>query len=169
MASHRQLQGLCSSRLRPYILSISPYSRQISASAYFRRFKATTAHTNLKVSDVKREKNEPYCEAYSKLDLAFESSQEAYKSKTTLELLRAALVLRLCSIGWIVDRNKEVCVYVSVLSINKIYEVELTDTAAAWPYHRHVIIMTVICCAGPHVQHSHRLGRGTVEVDSIMV
>ncbi|CAL8347439.1 unnamed protein product [Lota lota] len=38
----------------------------------------------------------------------FEQTQEAYKSKDSLELLRSVLVLKLCSYGILVDKNKEI-------------------------------------------------------------
>ncbi|XP_035245793.1 proline dehydrogenase 1, mitochondrial-like isoform X1 [Anguilla anguilla] len=37
----------------------------------------------------------------------FENTQEAYKSKDTLELLRSFLVLKLCTYDFLVDKNKE--------------------------------------------------------------
>lgn len=38
----------------------------------------------------------------------FEQTQEAYKSKNSLELLRSLLVFKLCSYDFLVDRNKEI-------------------------------------------------------------
>ena len=42
------------------------------------------------------------------IDLTFSSCQEAYRSKTNLHLLRAWLVLKLCSWTFLVDNNKAV-------------------------------------------------------------
>ena len=45
---------------------------------------------------------------YETVDLSFENSSEAYKSKTNYELLRSLLVFNLCSIRPLVDNNKTV-------------------------------------------------------------
>ena len=42
------------------------------------------------------------------LDTSFTCSEEAYRSKTISELLRALLVFRLTSVGWIVKHNSKV-------------------------------------------------------------
>ncbi|XP_076850491.1 proline dehydrogenase 1, mitochondrial [Brachyhypopomus gauderio] len=42
-----------------------------------------------------------------KISVDFDNTQEAYKSKDTLELLRSLLVFKLCTFDFIVDRNKE--------------------------------------------------------------
>ena len=52
--------------------------------------------------------------AFSSIDLSFENFEEAYKSKTNLELFRALLVFNVCTINPIVDNNKAV----SIISIN---------------------------------------------------
>ncbi|KAI7796035.1 proline dehydrogenase 1, mitochondrial isoform X2 [Triplophysa rosa] len=41
------------------------------------------------------------------ISIDFDNSQEAYKSKDTLELLRSLLVFKLCSFDFLVDKNKE--------------------------------------------------------------
>ena len=41
-----------------------------------------------------------------KLDLTFEDSRTAFKSKSTLQLLRGYLVFQLCSLNFIVDNQK---------------------------------------------------------------
>ncbi|CAH1800477.1 unnamed protein product [Owenia fusiformis] len=46
-------------------------------------------------------------DVFSRLDLSFTSAQEAYKSKTTWELIRAIVVYKLCSYEFIVNRNRE--------------------------------------------------------------
>lgn len=40
------------------------------------------------------------------LDLSFNSAKEAYRSKTTPELLRALFVFNMCSIPFLVNNNK---------------------------------------------------------------
>ncbi|XP_036385280.1 proline dehydrogenase 1, mitochondrial [Megalops cyprinoides] len=43
----------------------------------------------------------------AKISIDFENTQEAYKSKDTLELLRSLLVFKLCTYDFLVDKNKE--------------------------------------------------------------
>jgi hypothetical protein len=45
---------------------------------------------------------------YNKLDLTFENAREAFKSKTNFELFRALLVLRLCSMDFLVQQNQRI-------------------------------------------------------------
>lgn len=42
------------------------------------------------------------------ISIDFDNTQEAYKSKDTLELLRSLLVFKLCTFDFLVDKNKEV-------------------------------------------------------------
>ncbi|XP_051733868.1 proline dehydrogenase 1, mitochondrial [Ctenopharyngodon idella] len=42
-----------------------------------------------------------------KISIDFDNTQEAYKSKDTLELLRSLLVFKLCTFDFLVDKNKE--------------------------------------------------------------
>lgn len=42
------------------------------------------------------------------ISIDFENTQEAYKSKSTLELMRSLLVFKLCTVDFLVDKNKEV-------------------------------------------------------------
>lgn len=44
----------------------------------------------------------------AKIRINFDQTQEAYKSKNSLELLRSLVVFKLCSYDVLVDRNKEV-------------------------------------------------------------
>lgn len=44
----------------------------------------------------------------SKIHIDFDNTQEAYKSKGNIELLRSLLVFKLCTIDLLVDKNKEV-------------------------------------------------------------
>ncbi|XP_061115818.1 proline dehydrogenase 1, mitochondrial isoform X2 [Conger conger] len=43
----------------------------------------------------------------SKIAVDFENTEDAYKSKTSLELLRSLLVFKLCTYDFLVDKNKE--------------------------------------------------------------
>lgn len=44
----------------------------------------------------------------NQVSVDFDNTQEAYKSKTTIELLRSLLVFRLCAVDILVEKNKEV-------------------------------------------------------------
>lgn len=44
----------------------------------------------------------------TKICVNFDQTQEAYKSKDSLELLRSLVVFKLCSYDFLVDRNREV-------------------------------------------------------------
>lgn len=44
----------------------------------------------------------------NQVNIDFDNTQEAYKSKRNIELLRSLLVFRLCAIDILVDKNKEV-------------------------------------------------------------
>uniref|UniRef100_A0A1I7XDT0 Proline dehydrogenase n=1 Tax=Heterorhabditis bacteriophora TaxID=37862 RepID=A0A1I7XDT0_HETBA len=47
-------------------------------------------------------------DSYSKLDLTFENTKEAFKSKSNSDVLRALLVLRLCGINLLVQNNQRI-------------------------------------------------------------
>lgn len=42
------------------------------------------------------------------VDLSFNNAEEAYRSKGNFEIIRSLLVFNLCSINYLVDKNKEV-------------------------------------------------------------
>lgn len=44
----------------------------------------------------------------SKINIDFDNTQEAYKSKRNIELLRSLLVFKLCTIDLLVEKNREV-------------------------------------------------------------
>ena len=50
----------------------------------------------------------PQIKSNSDFDLNFDNTREAFKSKTTSELIRALLVLKLCSFDLIVNNNSKV-------------------------------------------------------------
>lgn len=52
--------------------------------------------------------SEPPKARRSHVNVDFDNTQEAYKSKGNIELLRSLLVFRLCAIDVLVERNKEV-------------------------------------------------------------
>ncbi|KAM4745446.1 proline dehydrogenase 1, mitochondrial isoform 2-T2 [Anableps anableps] len=49
-----------------------------------------------------------FSSAANKISIDFEQSQEAYRSKDSLELLRSLVVFKLCSYDFLVDNNKEI-------------------------------------------------------------
>ena len=49
-------------------------------------------------------------DGHPELDLSFENCQEAYRSKTTKELLRAYFVFQICTVPVIVKHNQKVCI-----------------------------------------------------------
>ena len=58
---------------------------------------------------------------YETVDLSFENTAEAYKSKSNFEIVRALLVFNLCSIRPLVDHNKEVRIDILiVMTCNKL-------------------------------------------------
>lgn len=44
----------------------------------------------------------------SKIHIDFDNTEEAYKSKGNIELLRSLLVFKLCTFDFLVEKNKEV-------------------------------------------------------------
>lgn len=55
----------------------------------------------------------------NKLDLTFEDSKTAFKSKTNLQLFRGYIVFQLCSFNILVDNQKAVCVYfIKIIILN---------------------------------------------------
>ena len=61
------------------------------------------------------DKNTHYDPAYEKIDLSFCNTEDAFRAKTNLELLRGYLVFQLCSINYIVDNNKEAMINNSII------------------------------------------------------
>lgn len=47
-------------------------------------------------------------ETGQRTDITFDDPKQAFGSKTSLELLRALLVFKLCSVNFLVNKNKEV-------------------------------------------------------------
>lgn len=47
-------------------------------------------------------------DGHPSIDLTFNNAHEAFRSKSTLELMRALFVFNLCSVNFLVERNKEV-------------------------------------------------------------
>uniref|UniRef100_A0AC34QTB5 Proline dehydrogenase n=1 Tax=Panagrolaimus sp. JU765 TaxID=591449 RepID=A0AC34QTB5_9BILA len=45
---------------------------------------------------------------FNKLDLSFKNTKEAFKSKTNFELFRALIVLRLCTVNFLVQNNQRI-------------------------------------------------------------
>lgn len=58
----------------------------------------------------------------NKITIDFENTEEAYKSKSSLELLRSLLVFKLCSLDFLVDKNKELMDFSRKLLGQKAFE-----------------------------------------------
>ncbi|KAJ8393915.1 hypothetical protein AAFF_G00054480 [Aldrovandia affinis] len=56
------------------------------------------------------------------ISIDFENTQEAYRSKDTLELLRSLLVFKLCTYDFLVDKNKELMDLSKALLGQKLFE-----------------------------------------------
>ena len=54
--------------------------------------------------------NEENSSLTEKTVLNFNDTKRAYRSKTTGEVLRALLVFKLCSVNFLVDYNRQVCI-----------------------------------------------------------
>ncbi|CAL2039349.1 unnamed protein product [Caenorhabditis brenneri] len=72
----------------------------------------TTSASRCYSSDVKKyectsaEHKKELDECYNRLDLSFENTKEAFKSKSNTELVRALVVLRLCGVQTLVNQNQ---------------------------------------------------------------
>ncbi|XP_051960051.1 proline dehydrogenase 1, mitochondrial-like isoform X2 [Xyrauchen texanus] len=60
-----------------------------------------------KPCDVDLISGKEHTDGRAKISIDFDNTQEAYKSKDTLELLRSLLVFKLCTFDFVVDKNKE--------------------------------------------------------------
>ncbi|XP_051962053.1 proline dehydrogenase 1, mitochondrial-like [Xyrauchen texanus] len=60
-----------------------------------------------KPCDVDLISGKAHTDGRAKISIDFDNTQEAYKSKDTLELLRSLLVFKLCTFDFLVDKNKE--------------------------------------------------------------
>ncbi|GIY73398.1 uncharacterized protein CDAR_493601 [Caerostris darwini] len=70
---------------------------------HFFRAKSTSASVVASADDVEGVKYQK-----DELDLKFENTKNAYKSKTTWELIRALMVLKLSSYDYLVENNQKV-------------------------------------------------------------
>ena len=71
---------------------------------------AAASATQTEPRDRVQPAGEPGRDAARKLSINFEQTQEAFKSKDSLELLRSLLVFKLCSYDFLVDKNTQVMV-----------------------------------------------------------
>ena len=62
------------------------------------------------------------------IDLSFNNYKECYQSKTTGEIVRALLVLNLCRINWLVDRNLQLIRIARKALGKKLFEVAMKAT-----------------------------------------
>ncbi|KAK0398642.1 hypothetical protein QR680_002689 [Steinernema hermaphroditum] len=67
---------------------------------------AATAHSALSPAAAKEIET-----CYGKLDLTFENTKEAFKSKSNFDLIRGLVVLRLCTVDFLVQNNQKILQY----------------------------------------------------------
>lgn len=95
-----------------YNLNTRFYTHKCIVSQYGRRLKATSQQestlSSVHVNDVLQEKE------HTKLD--FSDFEKAFKAKKTSEIIRALGVYKLCSFGFLVNRNKEVRLFFQILN-----------------------------------------------------
>jgi proline dehydrogenase len=76
----------------------------------------------------KRNMSSDIIKCRSKLDITFENTEEAYKSKSNLELIRGLVVLKLCGFKFLVDRNVEILKLARKVLGKKLFELGLRAT-----------------------------------------
>lgn len=77
--------------------------------AFFRLIRSSSSATpQQKFEPATPELAEEIRRCYSKLDLSFENTKEAFKSKTNSDIIRALVVLRICGIEPIVKNNHRI-------------------------------------------------------------
>ena len=86
----------------PRNVSINPKTKNSTVAAPFGVYSDWELAANIK---------DP---CYDTVDLSFENTAEAYKSKTNFDIARALLVFNLCSIRPVVENNKQVRLYVKL-------------------------------------------------------
>ncbi|XP_058822312.1 proline dehydrogenase 1, mitochondrial isoform X1 [Topomyia yanbarensis] len=85
----------------------SIYLNQVLAGGQFhqRRFRSVAAATNTSGVHLAKQQNDPSSPQRDPLDVSFNDPNAAFKSKTTLELIRAYFVYMLCSSSFLVENN----------------------------------------------------------------
>lgn len=79
--------------------------RYISSAVFLRSYRGVSCSSSSHVAQRNSSALKEIDECYKRLDLTFENTKEAFKSKTNFELIRGLLVLRLCSYESIVKNN----------------------------------------------------------------
>lgn len=69
---------------------------------------ATTTATSTTVGDKGKAQEPQKARIRDELDLSFSDARQAYRSKSTWEILRAWVVFKLCSINYLVENNDKV-------------------------------------------------------------
>lgn len=102
---------LCSRRLRSTVTSTSATQREQQDDSS----RGTAEHDSARSESPGSGPGQPgtggrcsTTNAANEITVDFDQSQEAYKSKDSLELLRSLVVFKLCSYDFLVDKNKEV-------------------------------------------------------------
>eukprot|EP00064_Thunnus_orientalis_P003030 superscaffoldBa00000239_g3038 len=102
---------LCSRRLRSTVTSTSATQREQQDDSS----RGTAEHDSARSESPGSGPGQPgtggrcgTTNAANEITVDFDQSQEAYKSKDSLELLRSLVVFKLCSYDFLVDKNKEI-------------------------------------------------------------
>ncbi|UYV61265.1 PRODH, partial [Cordylochernes scorpioides] len=82
------------------------YLEKASPICFHRRLKTSSPVVEAQTA-VKTSSNSEQTPQRDPLDLTFENTKAAFKSKTTSELIRALVVLRLCSFRFLIDNNEK--------------------------------------------------------------
>ncbi|KAK6732501.1 hypothetical protein RB195_016714 [Necator americanus] len=81
----------------------------VQQKAFLRTIRYASSSTQQqKYEPATKELAEEIQQCYSKLDLSFRNTKEAYKSKTNFEIIRAYVVLRLCAFQTLVKHNQKI-------------------------------------------------------------
>ena len=107
-AAHGPLRVFSKSNLIFLNCRYSNLNGDLSKQICFLRLKSTSAPVVTAESAVSSDQDKFQKD---ELDLTFENTKDAYKSKTTWELMRALMVLKLTTIDYLVENHQKVSIF----------------------------------------------------------